>query len=467
MHWANDINARAIHTYMANTTNTVHPFVGSIDVMQKLALEGKFDEKVPQIGKVDFVAGGSPCPGFSRLTHDKATPEQRKNQSLVAAFASFIDTYRPKFGLLENVVEIVQSRAKKGEDVFCQLICALVGMGYQAHFFLLDAWSYGAPQSRSRVFLCFAAPGFKLPQMPRHTHSHHAAHRTKTLGQLPNGQSMVERLVMETPFKFVSAKEATDDLPDIADGKPDCCISHPDHRLAYSTTKSFRVQLSLIPMHPYGMNFSTTWNEGEGIMTAAERQYFPQRGERVTKKVSRAWGRSLPNKLMQTVTTTPSPADARIGRLLHWEQNRVFSVMESRRAQGFQDDEVILGTPKDQWQTIGNSVARGVSLALGLSIREAWLGSLVDGDEQIPLSRGDTSEPPQELDQNSPHKLAQDFSQGPVLPNNKRPLGSSLEVQLFVSKIAKTGAGQTAGSSRDGSENGAQENASVSADDLA
>jgi len=47
--------------------------------------------------------------------------------------------------------------------------------------------------------------------------------------------------------------------------------------------------------------------------------------------------------------------------------------MEARRAQGFPDDEVLLGTPAEGWKLMGNSVARTVALALGLSLREAWL----------------------------------------------------------------------------------------------
>ncbi|KAF9873576.1 hypothetical protein CkaCkLH20_09035 [Colletotrichum karsti] len=445
MKWANDINDRAIHTYMANATaGSVQPFVGSIDDLQRLALEGKFSEKVPKVGQVDFVSAGSPCPGFSRLTNDKTKLKQRKNQSLVAAFASFVDTYRPKFGVLENVVEIVQDQGKRKEDVFCQLICAIVGLGYQAHFFLLDAWSHGSPQSRSRVFLCFAAPDYRLPEMPLHSHSHYQTFRSRTLGKLPNGEPMGQRLFMPTPFKFVTAEEATADLPDIADGKADCCISFPDHRFASGHTKSFRNQLSAIPTRPYGMNFVTSWNNGKGVMTEAERGFFPDRGHRVLKSSSRAWGRSFPNTIMPTITTTPSPADAWIGRILHRNQNRTFTVMEARRAQGFLDHEVLLGAPRDQWKVIGNSVAREVSLVLGLAFREAWLGSLIDGEEKTepaffdsrhalmntPISRSRT--PNSDSDTSSGSSRAA-----------KRPLSSTLEVQMFVSKMAKTSRGQT------------------------
>jgi DNA (cytosine-5)-methyltransferase 1 len=53
------------------------------------------------------------------------------------------------------------------------------------------------------------------------------------------------------------------------------------------------------------------------------------------------------------------------------------TVMEARRAQGFPDHEVLLGAPVEQWKLIGKSVAR-MALALGLSFRDAWLGTLYD-----------------------------------------------------------------------------------------
>ncbi|EXF74904.1 cytosine-specific methyltransferase [Colletotrichum fioriniae PJ7] len=454
MNWANDINIKAIHTYMANaTTNTVHPFAGSIDDLQQLALQGKFCERVPEIGMVDFISGGSPCPGFSRLTIDKATSEQRKNQSLVAAFASFVDTYRPRYGLLENVMEILQPKGRRGEDVFSQLICALVGLGYQAEVFLLDAWNYGSPQSRSRVFLCFAAPGLALPDMPLHSHSHYTAKiRSRGLGWIPNGKSMVDRLVMPTPFKFVSAQEATADLPDIKDGKADCCINYPDHRVAVGVTKRLRTQMGVIPMHPHGMNFRKTWNKGNGVMTLAERNLFPEKGERVNELVSNSWGRALPGKVMPTITTTPAPTDARVGFIMHWEQDRVLTIMEARRAQGFRDHEVLLGAPKDQWKVVGNSVAREVSLALGISFRQAWLGSLVDGDEVAPRIHilHDLSDdvrmmdtPPLAESRTSISGSASPASSSSRAVPAKRPLGSTLLIERFTFKMMKSSRTQT------------------------
>lgn len=405
MRWMNDMNNTAIHTYMANVDDpdSVQPFLGSIDDMQKHAMEGRFSQKVPLVGHVDFISAGSPCPGFSTLTSDKTTSKQRKNQSLVAAFASFVDLYRPKFGLLENVTGIVQKSANRDQDVFSQLVCAIVGMGYQTQIFFLDAHSLGSPQTRARVFLSFAAPGYQLPRKPKLTHAHPDGTKRTGLGRLPHGETMTEREMPEsTPFNFISARTGTSDLPAIHDGKPDSCIEFPDHRITMGLTQYVRLCCNLIPTHPYAMSFAHAWygmdksTPGSGVMTPSERAVFPQdSGDRTmgrTMRNSNAYKRMHPNKPMNTIVTKPSPDDAKAGQALHWSENRVLTLMEARRAQGFRDEEVILGSPAEQYKMVGNSVAREVAMAIGLMIREAWVGTLLD--TQGDLTRID---PKQEL----------------------------------------------------------------------
>ncbi|KAG4271178.1 DNA (Cytosine-5-)-methyltransferase [Fusarium proliferatum] len=390
MRWANDFDAKAIHTYMANTTgpSEVSPFLGSIDDLQRLAIEGEFSDNVPPIGDVDFISGGSPCPGFSRLTNDKTTAAQRKNQSLVAAFASCVDLYRPRYGLLENVPGIVQKTANRDQDVFSQLICAIVGLGYQAHFFFLDASACGAPQRRSRVFLAFAAPGHRLPHAPYQTHGHPQDTSRLSLGTLPTGEPMAERAMSAaTPFDFVSARASTADLPPIYDSKPDICVPYPDHRVSVGITPLIRGRIHLIPTQPWGMNFAQAWygrnlkKAGSGVMTPSERLAFPERTDKGLGRgnpSSNAYGRQRPDHLFVTVVKTQSPDDAKNGRTLHWHEPRVLSIMETRRAQGFRDEEVLLGIPSDQYKIVGNSVAREVAVSLGAVFCEAWIQSLAD-----------------------------------------------------------------------------------------
>ena len=88
---------------------------------------------------------------------------------------------------------------------------------------------------------------------------------------------------------------------------------------------------------------------------------------------SKAYRRQDPKGLFRTVTTALRPTDAKAGGGLHWGQDRILTVMEARRAQGFLDHEVIVGDVGSQWKVIGNSVSRAVALALGMSLRKAWL----------------------------------------------------------------------------------------------
>ncbi|KAJ4312807.1 hypothetical protein N0V84_009745 [Fusarium piperis] len=431
MRWANDFNEKAMHTYMANTSapGAVAPFLGSIDDLQRLAIQGEFSDNVPPVGHVDFISGGSPCPGFSCLTNDKTTITQRKNQSLVAAFGSFVDLYRPRYGLLENVPGIVQRRSNRDQDVFSQLICAIVGLGYQTHFFFLDASACGSPQRRARVFLAFAAPGHRLPRRPDPTHAHPPHTNSFGLGNLPTGEPMAERIMPEaTPFDFVSAQAATADLPPVYDSKPDICIPFPDHRISLGATRQLRNKMALIPTRPFGMNFAQAWygpdrkKAGAGVLTPAERLVFPaDTGSSLSRSSpwSNAYGRQRPDRLIETVVTSQSPSDAKNGRTLHWQEDRVLTIMEARRAQGFRDHDVILGSPSDQYRVVGNSVAREVAVSLGAVFREAWAQSLADEgrDTAAPTRLG--------VEEMSPAVKVEEIAPSPVTSINvEEPLRS-------------------------------------------
>ncbi|KAG6016870.1 hypothetical protein E4U43_002882 [Claviceps pusilla] len=382
MKWANDIDAKAIHTYMANleSPELASPFLGSIDDLLHQALNGRFSKSVPPIGAVDFISGGSPCPGFSLLTNDKTTDKQRKNQSLVAAFASFIDLYRPKFAVLENVPGIVRTRSNRDQDVFSQLLCAVVGLGYQAQMVLLDASSCGAAQRRTRVFLIIAAPGCHLPARPQQTHSDPPGTRQRGFGRLSTGEAFVERpLAVATPFPFVAASQATGDLPKIFNGQTDTCIEFPDHRVCFGMTRLQRSRISLIPKHPWGMNFlkasQTVLRPSQVALFNSGRENAPASTSSMIRQNSNAYGRMFPDRLMETIVTKSNPGDGKNGRQLHWDEDRPISIMEARRAQGFPDEEVLLGSPQNQYHIVGNSVARQVALALGAAVCEAWVDS--------------------------------------------------------------------------------------------
>ncbi|KAK7924404.1 DNA methyltransferase Dim-2 [Apiospora marii] len=394
MKWANDLSPTAIHTYMANSKSGCTPYLGSVDDLLHAAITGA--KGAPEPGDVHFISGGSPCQGFSVLTNNKSTPQQRKNQSLIASFASFIDLYRPYYGLLENVASIVQPESRKESCFFSQLVCAIVGLGYQVQILPLEAWSFGSAQKRIRLFLLFTAPGLRAPRPPCPSHSHPPGTQQRSFGKMSNGLPIGERYFGPTPFKFVSAREACRNLPGIYDGLADYCVGWPDHRI-FGFTPNLREQLKLIPTQPWGMNFRQQFYDDDGRPIRDERMDIDRKvfdsktgkSKLRTGLGSQGWGRVYPNHLFPTITTKCSLTDSKIGRINHWDECRPLSVMEVRRAQGFLDHEVVMGRPTTQWRIVGNSVDRHVALALGLAIREACVDPIgqrlpVEDDGMLP-----------------------------------------------------------------------------------
>ncbi|PQE07972.1 hypothetical protein CJF32_00003100 [Rutstroemia sp. NJR-2017a WRK4] len=379
--WAVDISAPAVSTYAANLKNPADTsiFFGSVNDLLAQAFKGNpRNLDIPLPGDVDVISAGSPCQGFSLLNPSKNQEQGLKNQSLVASVAAYIDFYRPRYGLLENVLTMAQRGTGRDEDVLSQLVCAIVGLGYQLQLFLLDAWSFGSPQSRSRIFVSFAAPGYTPLEHPGPSHSHPSNVKDRGLGKLANGEAFGRRVHCATPFKYRTAREATADLPVITDGATQHCTSHPDHVQSPNLSKLHRLQLGCIPTHPRGMNFVKTWRGGQGVMTQAQRNLFPFHTKSGTlrhavRPESRAWGRVNPNGLFATVVVINGIEDARMGTFIHWDQHRRITLLEQRRAQSFPDEEVLIGIRSEQVKIVGNSVARSVSMALGISLRKAWL----------------------------------------------------------------------------------------------
>lgn len=151
----------------------------------------------------------------------------------------------------------------------------------------------------------------------------------------------------------------------------------------------------------------------QGLANAVKRGTLNQtdidsmpKSSRLATKGSRAWSRIHPHGLIPTVTTTVNPACRFTGRWLHWEEDRLLTILEARRAQGYPDDEVLVGTAANQWKIVGNSVARQVALALGLSLREACLANEKQRQLQIGQSvvgdiEGDVDESAEQADSTS------------------------------------------------------------------
>ncbi|KAL9126610.1 MAG: hypothetical protein Q9217_004367 [Psora testacea] len=370
--WAVDYNKEAIHTYNANlkNSNETKLFRGSVNQYLSEALEGNdYGGLIAQKGEVDFIAAGSPCQGFSLANPNKGSDRGLFNESMVASVVSFIDFYKPKYALLENV----KGMAIGGDDrnVLAAVTCAFLGIGYQVRTFALDAWSFGSAQSRSRIFISVTAPGLTPLLQPPLTHAHPEDVVGGSLGRTANGLHTSARYTTPTPFDYISALEATKDLPSTEARLS--CVRYPDHRMSRNLSTLNRVRMSCIPRFPAGSGFLTAHTRG--FMPQVQVDNYMWSNQIRAGKQSRAWSRLKRTRLMPTVMTAAKPDDGVSGTCLHWDDHRLLTILEARRAQGFLDHEVIVGTTAEQWRIIGNSVARPVALALGMSLREARMAN--------------------------------------------------------------------------------------------
>ncbi|KAL8658922.1 MAG: hypothetical protein Q9226_000713 [Calogaya cf. arnoldii] len=372
--WAVDYFNEAIHTYHTNMQHPAQLYNGSVNDYLFQAINARGSGKIAQKGQVEFIAAGSPCQGFSVANHRYSSDQSLLNMSLVASVVAFVDFYRPKYVVMENVLGMANcgpKRAGQG-NVFAQVLCALVGLGYQLRPMILDAWNFGAPQGRTRLFISAAAPGLIPLARPPPSHSHPDTVIGRSLGKTANGLSFGSREWEPTPFEYVTIGEATKDLPENIDART-ACIPYPDHRVTNNLSALDNVRLRCVPRFPPGQTFVKS--SAEGWQPPPQMAAWHWDSKIRGSITSMAYQRAKCNALLPTVTTTNQPGEALTGSALHWDAHRCLTVMEARRAQGYPDDEVIVGTPSMQWKIVGNSVARQPATALGVCLREAWLAN--------------------------------------------------------------------------------------------
>jgi DNA (cytosine-5)-methyltransferase 1 len=365
-HTAIDMNGRAIQTLRANAEEQLKLWFGSVDDYLHALLSGDSPNMklIAKIGDVAVIAGGSPCPGFSKLQQNWLSEQSLRNAAHVTTFASFVDIYRPEYGYLENVVNMgVTRKGFEDELVLSQLIGCLVSMGYQVRQYIMSSWHFPSIQHRNRLFLSIAAPGRTPPAPPRATHGDPDGFKSKSVGKLLNGERFGVQDVQVTPFpQHVTPGEKLGHLPNIGSGIRHPCISSPDHVLRCRPNIREKRCMAHVPTDPPGV----------GIEYAAKRGLVPKYLYETRSEISKkSYRRIKKDGLVGTVVTAPSPHDSRAGPFVHWEQNRCITLEEARLTQGIPTEEVLIGSVSEQFKMVGNAVDRRVSEALGLELRRA------------------------------------------------------------------------------------------------
>jgi DNA (cytosine-5)-methyltransferase 1 len=103
--------------------------------------------------KVDLVAGGPPCQGFSMAGRRN---ENDTRNNLVKSYIKFISILKPKVIFFENVKGFTQEFKKnidKGKKYSNYVVDALKRNGYYVKGELVNFGDYGIPQKRTRFIL--------------------------------------------------------------------------------------------------------------------------------------------------------------------------------------------------------------------------------------------------------------------------------------------------------------------------
>nr|OQO25944.1 hypothetical protein B0A51_06082 [Rachicladosporium sp. CCFEE 5018] len=388
--YALDWAEHALHSYRANVVDplSVEFFLGSVNGYLAKAMNDSPDVNIATTGEVDLISAGSPCPAFSNMQPNKLSEGSLQMASLVASVVSYVDLYSPKYLVLENVVAMTNSmRFAKDQNVFSQIIAALVALGYQAQQFLMDAWNYGSSQQRTRVFIIASAPGLSPLEAPPHTHAHAKEFRKKALGKASNNMEFGIRRNDFTCLPHVSTTSATAHLPNIGDATVGLCPAFPDHRTTTEENALSRELLAQVPIRPFEMSLQKAVHRS--LITSGSaydwvKSYDPNsiRG----RPNGKSYQRVSPDGLFPSLMTKLALQDGKNGISVHWEQPRALTVQEVRIAQGFRPHEVIIGSPGQQMKIVGNSVDRWVAFALGLVLRKSW--DARPKDEQERSGRG-------------------------------------------------------------------------------
>ncbi len=367
--WANEIDGHAAETHRQS-----HPgctvFEEDVNLLYRRLLDA--DADLPRPGDVDMVAGGPPCQGFSGYNRHRHGEDTRN--SLVESFLDVVAHLKPRYVLMENVPGMLS--LDKGR-VPALLLAALELLGYQARLGILQAGYYGVPQNRWRVFIVAAAAGSTLPSFPLPVHAFPrstifgaTAFRTNVIKPPDSGSDLFWQ-----PKPTVTVSDAISELPEIGNGggadempygslprspfqaevRRGSMVLH-DHRCA-RLDELMLTRCAAVPRRP-----------GAGWLDLPEhlkpRNLLRHGDDRYANRFGRLhWGGTF-----NTILTRAMPY---WGAVFHPEQDRVISVRESARAQGFPDHVRFAGPLSSRYRQVGNAVPPLLGESLGRAILHA------------------------------------------------------------------------------------------------
>ncbi|MCD7459836.1 hypothetical protein HAX54_042107 [Datura stramonium] len=387
-----------------DTWEPIEGLDGCQNKIKDFVIKGFKASVLPLPGEVDVICGGPPCQGisgFNRFRNSKNPLQDPKNKQL-EVFMGIVEFLKPRFVLMENVVDLVKfAHGFLGRYALSRL----VGMNYQARMGMMVAGQYGLPQFRMRVFIWGALPSEKLPQYPLPTHNVVARGGIPTEFELNvvayeeglkvklKRELFLEDALLDLPP--VENNEPRDEMPYIDEPKSDfqrfirlgrdgtlgtvlydhrpLQLNEDDYQRACQIPKRKGANFRDLPGVRVRADNIVEWDpDVERVKLASGKPLVPDYAMSFVRGTSpKPFGRLWWDEIVATVVTRAEPHNQVI---LHPLQDRVLTVRENARLQGFPDYYKLTGPIKERYIQVGNAVAVPVARALGYSLALALKG---------------------------------------------------------------------------------------------
>lgn len=293
-------------------------------------------------GKVDVIVGGPPCQGFSSIRPFRSTNDDDPRNSLFEEFASFVNYFRPKVFVMENVVGLATH--KDGATIGAMQHCFEV-LGYSCEWRILNAASFGIPQKRERLLMIGGRDGAR-PIFPEPTHhfagstiGYREAHRVVRTSR--------RDLFTEKLPDALTVLDAIGDLPKVAAGEESTEYTQPptNQYQAERRSSSKGLTLHIATEHSKRM-LEIIRHSGKNIDSIPRHL--------INSGFSSSYSRLTAGE--PSVTLTVNFVHPASNRCIHPKQDRALTPREGARIQSFDDSFEFSGNRTQIVKQIGNAV---------------------------------------------------------------------------------------------------------------
>jgi len=121
--------------------------------------------------EIDLIIGGPPCQAYSLIGRSRDSNRMKgdKRNYLYRYYSMFLDRYRPKYFVFENVTGLMSAKDENGKRYFDAMEESFSESGYKIETKLLSAEEFGVLQNRKRVIIIGkrAKTNFTFPELSK------------------------------------------------------------------------------------------------------------------------------------------------------------------------------------------------------------------------------------------------------------------------------------------------------------